>query len=152
MFCLQWQIIGRIDDVMKLTKSTLLFNPREPSTLNIKLNWSKNIREERDCPTQIVFGAMDPLVCPLLNLAIWLEGGDNHGLLLFGSYQTNSAVSSLLDKIFSSELFLRVRAVGLLGTHSICKGAASYAARFGMMRDWICSCGQWRMKKQQVDT
>ena len=152
MLCLQWQSIGRIDDVMKLAKSTLLFNPREPSTLNIKLNWSKNIREERDCPTQIVFDAMDLLVCPLLNLAILLEGGDNHGLLLFGSYRTNSAVSSLLNKIFSSELFLQVRAVGLLGTHSIRKGAASYAARFGMMRDWICSRGQWRMKKQQVDT
>ena len=136
---------------MKLTKSTLLFNPHEPSTLNIKLNWSKNIREERDCPMQIVFGAMDPLVCPLLNLAAWLEGADNHGLLLLGSYRTNSAVSNLLDKIFSSELFQRVRTVGLLGTHSICKGAASYAARFGMMRDWICSRGQWRMKKQQVD-
>ena len=93
VLCLQWQIIGQIDDVMKLAKSTLLFNPCEPSTLNIKLNWSKNIlnwskniREERDCPMQIVFGAMDPLVCPLLNLAIWLEGGNSHGLLLFGSY------------------------------------------------------------------
>ena len=104
---------------MKLAKSTLLFNPHEPSTLNIKLNWFKTIREERDCPMQIVFGAMDPLVCPLLNLATWLEGGDNHGLLLFGSYQTNSVMSSLLDKIFSSELFLQVRAVELLGTHSI---------------------------------
>ena len=140
VFCLQWQIIGQIDDVMKLAKSTLLFNPREPLTLNIKLNWSKNIREERDCPMQIVFGTMDPLVCPLLNLAIWL-GGRQSCLLLFGSYRTNSAVSSLLNKIFSSELFLQVRAVGLLGTHSICKGAASYAAHFGMMRDWICSCG-----------
>ena len=101
---------------------------------------------------QIVFGVMDPLVCPLLNLAAWLEGGDNHGLLLFGSHQTNSTVSSLLDKIFSSELFRWVRAVGLLGTHSIRKGAASYAACFGMMRDWICSGGRWRNKKQQVDT
>jgi len=75
VLCLQWQIIGRIDDVMKLAKSTLMFNSREPSTLNIKMNWSKNIREERDCPTQVLFGAMDPLVCPLLNLATWLEGG-----------------------------------------------------------------------------
>ena len=152
VFCLEWQIICQIDDVMKLAKSMLLFNPRELLTLNIKLNWSKNIREERDCPTQIVFGAMDPLVCPLLNLAAWLEGGDNHGLLLFGSYRTNSAVSNLLDKIFSSELFQRVMTVGLLGTHSIPKGAASYAACFGMTRDWICCRGRWRMKKQQVDT
>ena len=75
MLCLQWQIIARIGDVIKLAKSTLLFNSCEPSTLNIKMNWSKNIREERDCPTQILFGAMDPLVCPLLNLVAWLERG-----------------------------------------------------------------------------
>jgi len=41
VLCLQWQIIGCIDDVMKLAKSTLLFNSREPSILNIKMNWSK---------------------------------------------------------------------------------------------------------------
>ena len=75
VLCLQWQIIGRIDDVMKLGKGTLLFNTCEPAALSVKMNWSKNIREERDCPIQILFGAMDPLVCPLLNLAIWLEGG-----------------------------------------------------------------------------
>jgi hypothetical protein len=46
VFCLQWQIIGRIDDVMKLAKGSLLFNAREPSTLNVKMTWSKNIREE----------------------------------------------------------------------------------------------------------
>ena len=74
MLCLEWQIIGCIDDVMKLAKSTLLFNSCEPPTLNIKMNWSKNIREESDCLTQILFGAMDPLVCPLLNLLGWLEG------------------------------------------------------------------------------
>jgi hypothetical protein len=90
---------------------------------------------------QIVFGVMDPLVCPLLNLAAWLEGGDNHGLLLFGSHQTNSTMSRLLNKIFSIELFWRVRAVGLLGIHSICKGTASHAACIGMMRDRICSRG-----------
>ena len=43
VFCLQWQIIGRIDDVMKLAKCSLLFNPWEPSTLNVKMTWSKNI-------------------------------------------------------------------------------------------------------------
>ena len=74
VFCLQWQIIGRIDDVMKLAKGSLLFNPREPYTLNVKMTWSKNIREEREPPTQILFGVMDPIVCPLLNIAMCLEG------------------------------------------------------------------------------
>ena len=81
VFCLQWQIIGRIDDVMKLAKCSLLFNPWEPSTLNVKMTWSKNIQEERESPTQILFGAMDPIICPLLNLAAWLEGGEDYGLL-----------------------------------------------------------------------
>ena len=75
VLCLQWQIIGRIDDVMKLAKSTLLFNSWEPSTWNIKMNLSKNIWEERDCPAKILFGAMDHVVCPLLNLVAWLKGG-----------------------------------------------------------------------------
>ena len=45
VLCLQWQIIGRIDDVMKLGKGTLLFNTREPAALSVKMNWSKNIRD-----------------------------------------------------------------------------------------------------------
>ena len=89
VFCLQWQIIGRIDDVMKLTKSMLLFNRCQPSILCVKMNWSKNISKEREPPMQILFGAMDPLICPLLNLAAWLEGGEDYGLLLFGSHCSN---------------------------------------------------------------
>ena len=141
MLCLQWQIIGLIDDVMKLAKSTLLFNSCEQSTLNIKMNWSKNIREERDCPTQILFGAIDPLVFPLLNLAAWLEGGEDYGLLLFGDHCCNRSVSSILDTIFSNKLFQQIRRV-LLSTHSICKGAASDAANFGISKDWIGTRGQ----------
>ena len=86
VFCLQGQIIGHIDNVMKLAKGLLLLNVHEPSTLNVKMNWSKNIREEREAPTQILFGLMDPIVCPLLNIAMWLEGGDDYGLLLFGNH------------------------------------------------------------------
>ncbi len=69
--------------------------------------------------------AMDPIVCPLLNIAMWLEGGDDYGLLLFGNHRTNRAVSSLLESIFNSELFCKMKE-GLLGTHSIHKGATSY--------------------------
>ena len=151
VFCLQWQIIGRIDDVMKLAKGSLLFNPREPYTLNIKMTWSKNIQEKREAPTQILFGAMDPIVCSLLNIAIWLESGEDFGLLLFGNHRSNHAVSSLLESIFNNVLFCKIKE-GLLGTHSIRKGAASYAARLGLVRDWIAMQGHWRGKKMQVDT
>jgi hypothetical protein len=151
VFCLQWQIIGRIDDVMKLAKSTVLFNRREPSTLCVKMSWSKNITEERESPTQILFGAMDPLICPLLNLAAWLEGGEDSGSLLFCAHRSNRFVSSVIQTIFNSNLFHSMKE-GLLGTHSVRKGAASYAARFGIVRDWIMCRGRWRGKKRQVDT
>lgn len=43
--------------------------------------WVKNIKEERDCPIQILFGAMNPLVCPLLNL-VWCGGGRRLQLII----------------------------------------------------------------------
>ena len=82
---------------------------------------------------QILFGMMDALVYLLVNLVAQLEGGDDFGVLLCGSHHTNSTVSSLLDNIFSNELFWWVRAVGLLDTHCILKGATFYTAHFGMI-------------------
>ena len=61
---LQWQLVAWIDDVTKLAKSTLQCNYRFPYALNVHMVWSKNINEEREAPTQILFGSMDPLICP----------------------------------------------------------------------------------------
>ena len=128
---IQWQLIGRIDDVMKLDKSTIRPNMQYPFTLLIKMCWSKNIREERESPIQVLFGSMDPLICPLLNLAAWLEFGDAAtSEKLFGS-RSNRSVSNILGRVFSSSLFRAVRP-GPLGTHSIRKGAATFASRFGI--------------------
>ena len=35
---LQWQLIGRIDDIMQLRMSTVLFNVRDSFTLHIKMS------------------------------------------------------------------------------------------------------------------
>ncbi len=70
---LQWQIIGRIDDVMQLATSTILKNVHNPYTLHIKMCWSKNIVSENQLPIQMLFGSMDPLVCPFLSLAVYFE-------------------------------------------------------------------------------
>ena len=37
------------------------------------LCWAKNCREERDAPTQIIFGAADWCYCVFSLLAVWLE-------------------------------------------------------------------------------
>ncbi len=122
----QWQLIGCINDVMKLGKSTLSFNPRYPYTLLCKMCWSKNIREERESPTQIIVPSMDPLICPLLNLAVFLELQAPSGTHLIGD-RSNRSVANILDNIFSSDFFTATRH-GNLGSHSIRKGAATYAS------------------------
>jgi len=147
---LQWQLIGRIDDVMKLEKSSLSFNHRFPFTLLCKMTWSKNIREERESPTQLLLPAMDPLLCPLLNLAIFVESHAPAGLHLYGD-RLNRSVANILENILSSDHFTAIRP-GSLGTHSIRKGAATYASRFGLPRDWVRTRGRWRGHIEQVDT
>ena len=68
----QWALIMRGDDVCHFEMKDL-----ERSTfqgvLKVKVKWSKNVNEERDCPPQYLFGAMDSMFCILIGLAIWLE-------------------------------------------------------------------------------
>jgi hypothetical protein len=45
---LQWQVIGRIDDTMKLEIDQISTNPSHAGTGNTQIEWSKNITEERD--------------------------------------------------------------------------------------------------------
>ena len=115
---IQWQLIARIDDMMRLQTSTILFNSDNPFTIYIKMCWSKNIRTERDSPTQIIFASMDPIVCPLLNLSVMMEVIGTTGGLLFG--RSNKTVANLLKQVYKSSLFTAKRP-GKLGTHSIRK-------------------------------
>lgn len=98
---LQWQLIGRIDDVMKLATSTVLKHTLYPFALNIKMCWSKNIRTEQDSPTQILFASMNPLICPILHLGIFMEtvGRQCDGFLFGNSNRnTSSLLKTVLDK------------------------------------------------------
>ena len=144
---MQWQFIGRIDDVMKLATRTVVKHMQFPFALNLKMCWSKNIMTERQCPTQILFAAMNPLLCPMLRLGIYLETVGTHGDLLFP--QTNKSSADQLGVLFASKFFTSLRE-GKLGTHSVRKGAATYAGRCGLPTEWIEQRGRWRGKKRQV--
>ncbi|KAL3657121.1 hypothetical protein V7S43_018033 [Phytophthora oleae] len=74
---LQWHIMARVDDMMKLQFDNFSPNTQYPSSLHCQVRWSKNISEERDAPEQIIFGSLDPNVCTLLNLAIYIETSAN---------------------------------------------------------------------------
>lgn len=144
---IQWQFIGRIDDMMRLATSTVLFNSDNPFTLYIKMCWSKNIRTERESPTQIMLAAMNPLVCPLLHLAVMMEAIGTTMGILFG--RSNKTAANLLKQVYGSPLF-KAKRPGKLGTHSIRKGPATYAHRCGLPKDWINQRGRWRGKNNKL--
>jgi hypothetical protein len=146
---LQWQLIGRIDDIMQLQTSTVLFNVRDSFTLHIKMSWSKNIRTEMQSPMQLLLTAMDPNICPLLNLTVFIETFGGHGGLMFD--RAKKTTTNLIDVILASSNF-RAQRAGRVGTHSFRKGSASFASRFGLPKDWVNLRGRWRGKKKQVDT
>ena len=39
----------------------------------MKMGWSKNVHEERDCPQQLILGLMNRKYCCLLGLDLFLE-------------------------------------------------------------------------------
>jgi hypothetical protein len=151
---LQWQIIGRIDDVMQLATSTILKNARYPFTLHIKMCWSKNIVSKNKSPTQMLFGLMDPLICPFLNLVVYFKScwEETHSRGNLFPEQTNWGILIFLGTIFDSKHFPLAHTVGKLGTHSIRKGAATYASPNGITKEWISQHGHWKRKAQIVDT
>jgi len=69
----QFHMISRGDCAHHIQTNNFSQHPRFDFALQTKLNWSKNVRDERDCPFQIVLGAMNTAFCMLLSLAIYLE-------------------------------------------------------------------------------
>lgn len=70
-----WQcnLIERVDDVANFKVNDPRGHGDCDFALKTKVRWSKNIMEERQCLPQISLGAMDPVFCVILNLAIHLE-------------------------------------------------------------------------------
>ena len=160
----QFHMIGRIDDCCKLLKENLGCNQQFPFVLTARLCWSKNIREERDSPTQILLGSMSSTHCVLLALAAYLEiAGENivsQSSVFVFEMQTNtpqnakSRASRILRDVWrnASSGFIRSILLGAIGTHSTRKYAATHARRNGCSRDDINARGRWKRLMKQVDT
>lgn len=153
---LQWQLIGRIDDIMKLQIRNLSFNPSHNNALCCQMTWSKNIMDERDSPTQIILPSMDDRICALLNLAVYLESTNielntNCDFLYANGKDGDRRVRDCLKTVIESESFSKL-VPGKIGTHSFRKGASTYCARSGLSKDYVTHRGRWRIGKTQVDT
>jgi hypothetical protein len=55
----QFHIVGRIDDTTQVLIDHLHVHDSFSNCLKTKLNWSKNVGDERDAPWQIILGSMD---------------------------------------------------------------------------------------------
>jgi hypothetical protein len=61
-------------------------------------------------------------------------------------------ILNFISTIFESEHFPLSNKVSKLGTHTIRKGAVTYASCNGITKDWISKRGRWRGQAQMVDT
>lgn len=157
LLSIQWQLIGRVDDMMKLSTDDIFHNIEHDYTILIKVSWSKNVSDERDPVEQIIMGSFNSLLCPLLNLALFLETSwyfesDGDDSFLFRNPNDGHEVArGRLRQLYGHSNFVPKKE-GLLGTHSIRKGATTYAYRCRMSRDYVESRGRWKNSTRQVNT
>ncbi len=122
--------------------------------LKTKLNWSKNVGDERDAPWQIILGSMDTTFCVLESLAIWMEmnmhANASAGVLSYVFLISDDAdvpssgqtAKNIAQTIFGQKVFKMVEFTSnaddsgcLLGSHIICKYAATHARKCGCNKD-----------------
>jgi hypothetical protein len=170
MMKLQYHLITRSDDLghFKINHLQSHSDPRFCSfALQIKVFWSKNVLEERDCPDQILLGSMDSGFCILLALSIYLESwftcnkglqsvflfSDDNNEELAPKRTKSSYAASLRTNVFSNPMFLsKTGRNGSedLGSHSLRKFPATWASRNGCNADEIDVRGRWKRNSRRI--
>jgi hypothetical protein len=163
----QYHLIARCDDLanFRLRDLHAHSDPRFSSfAIQTRVHWSKNVRDERDCPNQIFLGSFDTTHCLLLALSVYLETWLSSGttsttdtVLLFGDGDGEATVdrikvnfSAALRRYFNTNIAPDTRSD--LGTHSLRKFASTFAHNNGCSMDEIDCRGRWnRNSRRTVD-
>jgi len=167
----QFHMISRGDCANHIQTKNFSQHPRFDFACQTKLNWSKNVRDERDCPFQIVLGAMNSAFCMLLSLAIYLEirfstFGYDSKFLFTEDYSADLPDAEVADDpaplaacaayskkvnaiVFQCGRFIALAAItaGKIGMHSIRKCASTFAKRKGAQQDDVDVRGRWKGDK-----
>ena len=151
-FAFQVSLIARVDDTAKLRSfSVQAFHAYKDYGITVMLCWAKNCREERDAPTQIIFGAADWRYCVLSLLAVWLEARyaeypdscDSDFVFDAGNSQCpvaiKESVSTRLSQLMSVTEMQNLcqDVLGNIGTHSIRKFAVQTCRMNGCSKDEV---------------
>ena len=167
----QFHLIARIDDTMHVKMENVKQSTSFSYLLQTRLNWSKNVREERDAPWQLMLPSMNSIYCVYISLALWLEvfiSKYPHAALtpyLFGFSQdtreqhgadlSKAMIQSILGgTIFKATNALVGRGVGAhgpLGTHSVRKLASTHSRKCGGTKDDRDTRGRWKGKARVGD-
>ena len=163
----QFHLIARIDDTTQLVLEHIRVHNTFPNALKTRLNWSKNVEDERDAPWQIVLGAMNPVYCVLCRLGLWLETNlTNNPFAMASPYvfafseditvpKGGQKAKDIAQVIFGQKVFPGPQFVdnenGPLGSHSIRKYAATHARRCGVTMDEKDIRGRWKGKGRVSD-
>ena len=158
----QFSLISRVDDTSQLIVDHFKRHDRFPDKcLKTKLNWSKNVLEEREAPWQCLIGAMDPKYCVFLNVSLFLEAHlesmpgavlspyifsfSNDNRIPHGGKKTKNFVQDAHRDLFRTNRYNQTR--GRLGTHSLRKYASTYARNSGVSKDDKEVRGRWRSQR-----
>jgi DNA phosphorothioation-dependent restriction protein DptG len=69
----QFQFITRCDDVCNFKVEDPKSHPYYDMALSQKVKWSKNVRDARNCPDQLLLASKEHKNCLFLALGLWLE-------------------------------------------------------------------------------
>ena len=69
----QFHFITRADDVCNFKLDDPKSHPNYDFALAQSVRWSKNVRDSRNCPDQLLLASMDYKSCIFVAMAIWLE-------------------------------------------------------------------------------
>ena len=167
----QFHMIGRIDDTTQVLIENIQVHDFYPNALKTRMNWSKNVSEERDAPWQIVLGAMDTTYCVLTCLSLWLElharlnpnvllspyvfAFTNDNTVPGGGKKSKEIASTAFTKVFRMDEFaggvVNGSIGGKLGSHSIRKFASTHVRRSGINKDDKDIRGRWKLAKRVSD-
>ena len=166
----QFHMIARIDDSTQVVLEHVRVHDKFLHSLKVRLNWSKNVNDERDAPFQLVLGSMNHVYCVLWSLGLWLElnlklyppAMESPYLFCFcddfripeGGQKAKSMIQSFMTKMFKRrELHEEEENAKqlLLGSHSIRKFACTYARSCGIHKDEKDIRGRWKGKGRVSD-
>jgi hypothetical protein len=161
----QFHMIARIDDTTQVVMDHIRVHDNFENALKTRLNWSKNVQDERDAPWQIVLGSMNPIFCVFISLGLWLEFNlrsnatamvspyvfafsDDITVPGGGLKAKETAQNIFGQKVLRMEEF---RSGGLLGSHSIRKFASTHVRRCGISKDDKDTRGRWKGRGRVSD-